>query len=766
MHQQYPYPRQSPPSFLADPAFSPDPRSNPHFFSMNDREEIYPASLSGSLSDYASTVPDDESEVDHTNLPPRMRHLAGPDVVIPPRHARSQSAPYLPPPLPQNLSRSTSARVIPVPPPNPIYAPSPPAPSRQRSSRDDLPENPSRPSPVHPSASAAAQIYWQPPPPYSDSESDSSSSNPHTPSSSPPSSARHHLPREAKGPTIPTPSFPEKRSVPEAQPISSPSSSSAHAVPQSRNDAPAPATKASSINPPVVRPKISPHNASAPELYSPPAPLDVPLRPSTVPIPAAPPETPSAPLTSRRRNSKNPSISTPPRDLDSIDELDESDPLGFAWHHDGPYEAIAKATGSARNPGASAHKPSKPKRKPVQAYDSVSVGVAPGQIFPSFSQYQPQAVGNGVHVDVTVLPEMPPAENFQVLSPPRSPLALPIQRRVPPTGQPPATPDQYSNMHMNLAMDPAPTMASFSVPVSEMRDSRMPRTQIQQPSPERQRTPERRPSQTPSPPTYDDGPPPSPSLPNPYSPSGPTFPSAGPSRQNSGSRPVSTIHPRPDLPPSNVVPRPDIDLPPQRQQDKATSLLPRHLPKRLVMPAPLQQNQNQNLQQGQAHVEFLAQRHGPPPMASVPGASASAASQHQQQVRAADIPFGHGPKLLRKKHTSGAPQPEPPSSSSAPLPSAMTSSGTAATFSAKVRFAEPPREETKEERKKREKEEARREKEEARREKARAKSGARPEIPLQGIFAVDYIKEAELARQREFAKMDGAKTGRKLSKRR
>ena len=359
MHQQYPYPRQSPPSFLTDPAFSPDPRSNPHFFSMNDREVIYPARLSGSLSDYASTVPDDESEVDHSNLPPRLRHLAGPDVVLPPRHARSQSAPYVPPSLPQNLSRSTSARVIPVPPPNPVYAPSPPAPSRQRSSPEDLPENSSRPSLVHPPASGPAQIYWQPPPPYSDSESDSSSSNPHTPSSSPPSSARHHLPREVIGPTISTPSLPEKRSVPEAQPISSTSSSSAHAVPQARNDAPAHVPKTLSTKPSVVHPKISPHNASAPELHSPPAPIDVPPRPSTVPMPAVPPETPSAPLTSRRRNSKNPSISTPPRDLDSIDELDESDPLGFAWHHDGPYEAIAKATGSARNPGASAHKPSK-----------------------------------------------------------------------------------------------------------------------------------------------------------------------------------------------------------------------------------------------------------------------------------------------------------------------------------------------------------------------------------------------------------------------
>lgn len=192
------------------------------------------------------------------------------------------------------------------------------------------------------------------------------------------------------------------------------------------------------------------------------------------------------------------------------------------------------------------------------------------------------------------------------------------------------------------------------------------------------------------------------------------------------------------------------------------------------MPAPLQQNQSQSLQQGQGYVEFLAQRHGPPPMTSVPGTSASATSQQpqqqQQQVRAKDIPFSHGPKLLRKKHASGVPgQPETSSSSpssSFPSSAAMPSNATAAMFSAKVRFAELPKEETREERKKREKEEARREKEEAKREKARAKAGLPSEIPLQGIFAVDYVKEGELAREREFAKTAGAKTGRKLSKRR
>ena len=59
-----------------------------------------------------------------------------------------------------------------------------------------------------------------------------------------------------------------------------------------------------------------------------------------------------------------------------------------------------------------------------------------------------------------------------------------------------------------------------------------------------------------------------------------------------------------------------------------------------------------------------------------------------------------------------------------------------------MRFAEPPKEETREERKKREKEEAKRE-------KARVKAGLRPEVPLQGIFPVDQVKEGELARERE-----------------
>ena len=126
--------------------------------------------------------------------------------------------------------------------------------------------------------------------------------------------------------------------------------------------------------------------------------------------------------------------------------------------------------------------------------------------------------------------------------------------------------------------------------------------------------------------------------------------------------------------------------------------------------------------------------------------------------------MSHGPKVLKKRHTIGA---QPPSEVAA-------SNATAALFAARVRFAEPVREETKEERKrrekeeaKREKEEAKREKEEAKREKERARAGLPREIPLQGLFTPDYVKEAELAREREAARTASSKpSGRKLSKRR
>lgn len=43
------------------------------------------------------------------------------------------------------------------------------------------------------------------------------------------------------------------------------------------------------------------------------------------------------------------------RELDMIDELDESNPLGVALHHGGPYEAIQKMVGSRTQAQQTAH---------------------------------------------------------------------------------------------------------------------------------------------------------------------------------------------------------------------------------------------------------------------------------------------------------------------------------------------------------------------------------------------------------------------------
>ncbi|KAI0652087.1 hypothetical protein C8Q79DRAFT_1005316 [Trametes meyenii] len=804
LHPYPPHPRPIPQALLDDPAFSPDPRANPYFFSMNDREEIYPASVADSLSDYASTAPDDESEVDHTNLPPRLRLALSPEQArIPlPHHARSQSEPYPPiaPPV-QDPARSRTTRVIPVPPP--ISRTSTPGSHLRKPSPEDPRQNAPGPSPIYASASLSARDIWQPPPPYSDSDSaSSSSSSPQTPVSS-----SSHLPRDAQRSSTslpPASAYPAEKPSPTTllPPPSGQSSASAQARPPPPAT-PAPAHKTSTVQSAAVRPPITPRNASAPELHEPPPPMDVPPRPSTVPI-ATPPNPPvSAPVAQRKR-SKNPSIAAAPRDLDRIDELDESDPLGFAWHHDGPYEAIAKAasTGFPDQSAAAQKRGEPPKRKPVH-YDSTSLGISPGQIFPSNSQYQPPAQNANV-------PQQGDAwgpENIPPGSMPSSPLMqVPVQRRVPPSGQLPTSPLMYNNMHMTLSAIQPQTR---DAPVSEQQGSA---SRGPQPAPLQSQRPR-----------AEEPPLESPPLPNPYSPAEARFPEAQ-DRRNSPphARAPSVAPSHREIPPNNVVPRPDIALPPQQSAPSKSngSLLPRHLPKRLVMPAPLQPMQQQNQQlppedpRGPAHLEVLARRHtnhlhrsNPPPPPSVrsgmPGMQSQPSQQREQReqqqqqqphhARAQDIPMSHGPRLLRKRHTTGGALPLPlpvPLPAPGEIPASNT---TAALFAARVRFADPPREETKEERKRREKEEARRakEREKAEREWARARAkdkdkdknrdrGRAPsEVglgmgpgqagPPGGVFARDSVKEAELAREREFAKATAslkASSSRKLSKRR
>ncbi|KAH9898162.1 hypothetical protein C8Q73DRAFT_663929 [Cubamyces lactineus] len=773
-HQQHPsYSRPVSQSVLNDPAFSPDPRSNLNFFSMNDREEIYPASVSDSLSDYASTAPDDESEIDHSKLPPRLRLLHSPDVqpqALPPQHARSQSAPYAPPMgrPGQYTSQSSTARVIPVPPP--ISYSSTSSSHMRRSSREEPRQKTNNSSPVYASAWVAAREVWQPPPPYADSESgSSSSSSPQTPASS-----SSHLPRDAQRSTSslsPASAYVGEKAAPPSQqspPSAGPSQSRPNTQSAPEDSAP-PSNRTSTVQSTAARPSIAPRNASAPELHQPPPPTDVPPRPSTVPIAAPTNSTVSAPAPQRKR-SKNPSISAPPRDLDRIDELDESDPLGARWHHDGPYEAIMKAA-PVLYPDQSilAHKRSESsKRKPVQ-YDDVSLGLSPGQIFPSNSQYQPPSQNQGAQ-------QPPVPENFPPGSMPSSPLMqVPVQRRVPPSGQLPSSPELYNNVHMGAA-----NTQQRNAPAQDPQGSRLHHHHPPPPPLQSQRSRPEEPAQ------------PSPPLPNPYSPVESSFP------QNQRDSPPHTRAPS-VVPSSSQPPRPDINLPPQQPSSKSSSsssssLLPRHVPKRLVMPAPLQQPSQDQPPHGQdgrsaAHVEVLAQRHvnhhtpsSRPTMPPSHHPSAQQQQQQQQQVRAQDIPMSHGPKVLRKRHTtSGAP---PPPSSSGPAPLEIpTSNATAALFAARVRFADPGKEETKEERKRREKGEARRakEREKAEKEQAKAKAKAKERERedaggrgggggglLGAVFVRDHVKEAELAREREMAKASASakSSGRKLSKRR
>ncbi|GJE99661.1 hypothetical protein PsYK624_159320 [Phanerochaete sordida] len=170
----------------------------------------------------------------------------------------------------------------------------------------------------------------------------------------------------------------------------------------------------------LERPELPQANVSAPELHVPPQ-REEPVRPTTVPIAAPAPAVaatmssapsaggPSAPPLAKSR-SRKPSIATPPKDLDKIDELDESDPLGVAWHMAGPYDAIprpvkiiqpdahggeggrpkifaAQAGGHGQGAHSSSGGGSHGRRKHMVADPSItSFAVKPGQLFPLIAQ--------------------------------------------------------------------------------------------------------------------------------------------------------------------------------------------------------------------------------------------------------------------------------------------------------------------------------------------------------------------------------------------
>ena len=98
----------------------------------------------------------------------------------------------------------------------------------------------------------------------------------------------------------------------------------------------------SALPPPTDRP-LPVTTVTAPEVRQPPRP-DAPARSTTLPTPKAPapPDPIARPSELRKQRSRKQSLVAPPGGLDKIDELDETDPLGFAWHHDSRYEGVKK----------------------------------------------------------------------------------------------------------------------------------------------------------------------------------------------------------------------------------------------------------------------------------------------------------------------------------------------------------------------------------------------------------------------------------------
>ncbi|KAJ7630751.1 hypothetical protein FB45DRAFT_545522 [Roridomyces roridus] len=128
----------------------------------------------------------------------------------------------------------------------------------------------------------------------------------------------------------------------------------------------------------IAEPRPGPfRNDSAPELRRIEAP-GLPHRSAT-----APPIPESRPVMRRRPQ---------PYDLDRIDELDESNPLGVAMHHEGPFQAIASALKASSAPRANRAPTSNPRTARAPKIGG-SLGIIPGQIFPhSLQYYQPPPV--------------------------------------------------------------------------------------------------------------------------------------------------------------------------------------------------------------------------------------------------------------------------------------------------------------------------------------------------------------------------------------
>ncbi|OBZ79446.1 hypothetical protein A0H81_00791 [Grifola frondosa] len=588
-----------------------------------------------------------------------------------PQHARSQSAHY-----PSTTSRISSARVIPIPPPMSVassQAVHPPIPSR----------NPHPPPPPRSARPISTTQLDDSPPPSA---------------ASPPSAT----------PTA-TPSEPALEAEPSASVKVTPSAL--------KND----------------RPVFPARNISAPELRPPPPPTDVPPRPSTAPGP-----TPTHVV--QRKLSKKPSIATAPRDLDRIDELDETNPLGFTWHHDGPYEAIAKSQSqhdlaeevASKKPKQSRQRSdeSTTTRNVGQPFDpSVPLGIAPGQIFPSLFPFQPPPQQTGASPQTTEQNEFNPYDSAAQNVPSRGSAGAPARMQT--TASPPA---QYSNIYMLSPPPPAAPIPEWPPRLQRRylergQDENEAPTGSARPSEPQTSPPSRPPRMAPTvtPPQQSNHGPSAPSmdapLPNPHSPT-----TASPSAPLLNPHPPASIS-QSNLPPSNVLPRPDIALPPRRTETNTSHPPPRYLPKRLVMPTPLQPQPQQYPSQTQA--------------APVPAPAAQPDPRHALHRM---HPPPHKPRAGGGDPNEPGPKPAPQAAHHARRrPSVKTS---AAMFAARVRFAEPEVKQAAP----------------AKGTKKRTPSKEVVQPVAAAVWARDMVKEAEL--EREASRRSTKLSGRKLSKRR
>ncbi|KIP12552.1 hypothetical protein PHLGIDRAFT_10012 [Phlebiopsis gigantea 11061_1 CR5-6] len=400
----------------------------------------------------------------------------------------------------------------------------------------------------------------------------------------------------------------------------------------------------SSMSADVPRPALQ-ANSSAPELHVSP-PRDIPSRPTTVAVPPSSASTAAsmanttssseaAPPVKKTRSRKH-SAATPPGNLDKIDELDETDPLGLGWHNSGPYDAIPKvskakkaatAHGEGRGAkifaaqagmdphhGARMH-PSHRANVPLDPA-TTSFAVKPGQIFPPILAPQPYMRPDAMPM-VSQAPFSPPQRHAfmnahmqpsaargddipPLFSPTPSEMARarepPADRRTSVVVQPEAN---WSGVGTPYASSQSEGHHSSSTSGSSVSGHSAPRGAAppaqQYPMPQQPPPPQHHFLHRPQP--------------NPVQTSGPQMqqPATAPQLKPQSSRTtLSRSHSAPHTPhtptapllSSDPPPTPDIQLPPPsthapsvRTQGSAPAALPpnpRYMPRQLVMPTPLQ----------------------------------------------------------------------------------------------------------------------------------------------------------------------------------